>query len=109
MQVPSGARRGPRGKRDPLLVPGWGQIINGEIKKAMAFLAVVYAGLFAMAAWLALPGPIERLVAGLVEPLPPIVVVFALATLGIVAWALSLDDAVQVRIDTLSPDADGFI
>jgi hypothetical protein len=79
-----------------MLVPGWGQIVNGQILKALAFLFVVYGLIFAVAAWLVLPGPIEQLIRVDTHPLQALLVVFALATLGIVVWALSLYDAALV-------------
>jgi hypothetical protein len=79
-----------------MLVPGWGQIVNGQIGKALAFLFVVYALIFAVAAWLILPGPIEQLVRAETHPLQALMVVAALATIGIVVWALSLYDAALV-------------
>lgn len=79
-----------------LFVPGWGQIVSGQIVKAMVFLSVFYAGILVLLAWWAVPGPIERLVLGLDGPLRPAVVVAGLTTLGTVTWALSLYDAILV-------------
>jgi hypothetical protein len=79
-----------------MLVPGWGQIVNGQIGKALAFLFVVYAMIFAAAAWLVLPGPIEQFIGVESHPLQALMVVSALATIGIVVWALSLYDAALI-------------
>ncbi len=79
-----------------LLVPGWGQIVNGQAVKSMAFLFATYAGVLAISAWLVVPGPIERLLSGLGEPFHPALVVSGLVTLGVVVWALSLYDAALV-------------
>ena len=79
-----------------LLVPGWGQVVNGQILKAMAFLFVSYSVVLTLAAWVLLPGPIERLLDGLAVPLQPTVAASALAIIGSVAWALSLYDGVLV-------------
>ena len=79
-----------------MLVPGWGQVVNGQIRKAMVFLFVVYAGVFAVATWLILPGPIERLILGYSDPPQALFVGFALVAFGIVVWTLSLYDAILV-------------
>jgi len=83
-----------------VLVPGWGQIVNGQIGKALVFLAVVYAGALGGLAWLALPGPIARLSTGMLggvsSTLPVLVVTVALAVIGSVTWALSVYDAALV-------------
>jgi len=88
-----------------LLVPGWGQIVNGQVMKAMAFLFATYAGVLAMAAWLLLPDPIVRLLAAIGEPFQPAVVASALLALGLVVWTVSLYDAVLVaRYRRLLPE-----
>ncbi|MGD8331969.1 MAG: hypothetical protein PVJ49_21220 [Acidobacteriota bacterium] len=83
-----------------LLVPGWGQIVNGQIGKALAFLAVVYAGGLAAIAWMALPEPIERLLPAVLGGVPatlrPAMIAGVAFLIGGVTWALSLYDAVLV-------------
>jgi len=81
-----------------VLVPGWGQIVNGQPVKAIAFLGGAYAGALGVAAWWAIPQPIGRALAGLPGPLQPVVVAAVLIALGLTVWALSLYDAVLVAL-----------
>jgi hypothetical protein len=79
-----------------LLIPGWGQIVNGQIQKALVFLFVFFTELLAVGLWLCLRDPVERMVLGGGDPLQTLFVGFALATYGLVGWSLSLYDAVLV-------------
>lgn len=88
-----------------LLVPGWGQIINGQVAKALVFLFATYAGVLATVTWLLLPGPIGRLLTAIGESFQPAVVVSGLLALGLVVWAVSLHDAALVaRYRRLLPE-----
>lgn len=91
-----------------LLVPGWGQIINGQPLKSLAFLGKTYAGLLALAAWWLIPAPIDRLLSGLSDALPPGLVLSGFAAAALMVWAVSLYDAILVaRHRRLLPSSRG--
>ena len=81
-----------------LLVPGWGQILNGSRTRALVFLA---GGWVALAAWLASADPTTALLSQyvpVVEPWEqalraPLLVWTAKWTLPFVVWSLAVYDA----------------
>jgi TM2 domain-containing membrane protein YozV len=89
-----------------LLIPGWGQILNGQMKKGVCYLLVAVAGWFALAVLLAVPflwpmlaNPADRL---LVQQ--ALFIALLLAPLVVVAWVISIYDAIKVCIDPLKKE-----
>ncbi len=89
-----------------LLIPGWGQILNGQMKKGVCYLLVAVAGWFALAVlivipflWPTLASPVDRLLA---EQM--LFIALLLAPLVLVAWVISVYDAVKVCIDPLKKE-----
>lgn len=79
-----------------VLIPGWGQIINGQIRKAMFFLFFFFTLILGLGLFYSLKDPVSRLVLGGGDPLQTLLVGFSLAGYGIVVWSLSIYDAVLV-------------
>ncbi|MEW6323859.1 MAG: hypothetical protein AB1515_00575 [Nitrospirota bacterium] len=89
-----------------MLIPGWGQFLNGQIKKGAGFLCGAMAGVFAAAVlasmpslWPTLTAPedrlfAERLLLMAVLILPPVLLV----------WGVSVYDAVKVCVDPLKKE-----
>ena len=89
-----------------LLVPGWGQFLNGQPKKGGYFLIFTLAGLFALPAlvfisllWSSLETFSDRF---LLERI--LVFALALCPLVFLMWLLSLYDALKVCLDPLKKE-----
>ncbi|MEE9226941.1 MAG: hypothetical protein V3U66_04335 [Acidobacteriota bacterium] len=79
-----------------LVIPGWGQIINGQIKKAVLFLFVVFCEIFALGLWWSVRNPVERLFLQDGNSTRVLIFLFALGAFWLVAWTLSVYDAILV-------------
>jgi len=86
-----------------LLIPGWGQFLNGQTKKGVCFLAAAMTGLFAVAVALAVPflwptfnNEIDRRFAE-----GALVIAWLLIPPVLLIWGAGVYDAVKVCIDPL--------
>jgi len=86
-----------------LLIPGWGQFLNGQTKKGVCFLAAAMAGLFAVAVALAVPflwptlnSEIDRRFAE-----GALVIAWLLIPPVLLVWGAGVYDAVKVCVDPL--------
>ncbi len=81
-----------------LVVPGWGQLLNAQIGKALFFLFCLLAGIYV--ATLAAVSPFLRFAPGAdLNPLtarPAVLAGMGVLFLGVVAWILSVYDAFLV-------------
>jgi TM2 domain-containing membrane protein YozV len=89
-----------------LIVPGWGQFLNGQPKKGGCFLIFTLAGLFALPAlmliawlWSTLETVNDRL---LLERV--LVIALALIPLVFLMWLVSVYDALKVCLDPLKKE-----
>ena len=77
-----------------LLIPGWGQVLNGHRIRGVLFLLGVWT---AAAAWLLISAPVQELITSLNLYLPPAVETFSSTavrwTFPIVLWSLAVYDA----------------
>lgn len=79
-----------------VLIPGWGQIINGQIRKALFFLFFFFTVILGLGLFWSLNDPVNRLVLGGGDPLQTLLVGFSLAGYGMIVWTLSIYDAALV-------------
>lgn len=86
-----------------ILVPGWGQFLNGQIKKGAVLLCCAIAGWFAAATvavvplvWPTLVAPSDRLFA---ERL--LLIALAVIPPVLVVWGIGVYDAIKVCVDPL--------
>lgn len=89
-----------------LLIPGWGQFLNGQMKKGACFLLVAMAGLFSLGCvvlvpylWPTLEDAFDRL---FVERI--LLAVVLLSPMALLFWGLSAYDALRVCIDPLKKE-----
>ncbi len=89
-----------------LLVPGWGQVLNGQPKKGGFFLIFTLAGFFALPALVLIPRIWSSLETFSERFLLEWVLVFALALCPLVflMWLLGIYDALKVGLDPLKKE-----
>lgn len=89
-----------------LLVPGWGQVLNGQAKKGGFFLMFAMAGLLAIPAILTIPHvwpSIETAEQRLfLESM--LTVAFVLVPLFIIMWIVSIFDALKVSLEEIKKE-----
>jgi len=86
-----------------LLIPGWGQFLNGQTKKGICFLIAAMAGLFAVAVTLAVPVLWPTLNTEMDRRFAEgaLVVAWLLVPPVLLIWGGSVYDAVKVCVDPL--------
>ncbi len=86
-----------------LLIPGWGQFLNGQTKKGVCFLMMAMAGLFAVAVTLAVPFLWPTLNTEMDRRFAEgaLFVAWLLIPPSLLVWGGSVYDAVKVCVDPL--------
>jgi TM2 domain-containing membrane protein YozV len=89
-----------------LLLPGWGQFLNGQMKKGACFLIIAMVGLFSVGCivlvpylWPTLEETFDRL---FVERV--LLVAVLLSPLALLLWGVSAYDALRVGLDPLKKE-----
>jgi hypothetical protein len=89
-----------------LMIPGWGQILNGQTSKAGCFLMSAMAGLFAVPAvfmipaiWPSLETSSQRIILEIV-----LAVALLLCTVFPLAWLFSIFDALRVSLEDVKKE-----
>ena len=89
-----------------LLIPGWGQFLNGQTKKGTCYLIVTMAGLFSMGClflapvlWPTLESRMERI---FVERM--LIAALILSPMALLMWGVSAYDALKVCLDPLKKE-----
>jgi TM2 domain-containing membrane protein YozV len=89
-----------------LLIPGWGQILNGQMIKGVCYLFVAMLGFFALAMLLVVPflwpmllSPMDRVLAERV-----LLVAATLIPFVLLVWGIAVYDAVKVCVDPLKKE-----
>ncbi len=80
------------------LIPGWGQIVNGQIRKAMVFLFLFLTEMLAVALWFGLREPVRRLLGSDWELERILFTAGPVGVVWLLGWALGFYDAILVAI-----------
>jgi TM2 domain-containing membrane protein YozV len=89
-----------------LLIPGWGQILNGQLRKGVCYLFVAMVGFFALAMLLVIPFLWPMLLTPMDRQLAERVLLVAVTLLPVVVlvWGIAIYDAVKVCVDPLKKE-----